>query len=443
MNILIVETVWMGGARYKLLDKLLLTAFSILPTLQARELAAITPKQHTVTVVNERYTPVDVNAVYDIVLINFVTSTAPRAYQIADHFQKKGIPVVLSGLHASALPDEAKQHADSVLLGRAEPSWLQLLKDAEQKKIQPFYQPLPYDSSVPIPPAQANLPGFVITGAIEATRGCPYQCDFCPETAIPGNARFYKRPVEDVIAEIKALPQKSFVFYDASLTIDPTYTKTLFQKMKGIHKRFFCNGNVDILARDPELVRLSKEAGCAGWLIGFESVSQNTLDAVGKKTNKITEYETAVRTIHTNKMIVIGCFIFGFDTDTPAVFDETLQVIKTLNIDVPDFSILTPSPGTPIYHQFEKEGRLLSKDWPHYNLKTVVFTPKQMTPEELQRGVQRMYQECYTLPVTIRRVVRSLRLGIYPFMVVLTRSMVSMMNNRRLFTQQPNAVKKD
>jgi radical SAM superfamily enzyme YgiQ (UPF0313 family) len=173
MNILIVETVWMGGARYKLLDKLLLTAFSILPTLQARELAAITPKHHTVTIVNERYTPVDLNAEYDIVLINFVTSTAPRAYQIADQFRKKGIPVILSGLHASALPEEAKQHADSVLLGRSEPTWLQLLKDVEQKKIQPYYQPLPYDSSVPIPPAQANLPGFVITGAIEATRGCP------------------------------------------------------------------------------------------------------------------------------------------------------------------------------------------------------------------------------------------------------------------------------
>jgi radical SAM superfamily enzyme YgiQ (UPF0313 family) len=272
----------------------------------------------------------------------------------------------------------------------------------------------------------------VITGAIEATRGCPYQCDFCPETATPGNARFYKRPVEDVIAEIKALPQKSFVFYDASLTIDPTYTKTLFQKMKGINKRFFCNGNVDVLARDPELVRLSKDAGCAGWLIGFESVSPNTLDAVGKKTNKITEYETAVRTIHNNKMIVIGCFIFGFDTDTPTVFDETLKVIKTLDIDVPDFSILTPSPGTPIYHQFEKEGRLLSKDWTRYNLKTVVFTPKQMTPEELLKGIHHLYIECYTPLAIIKRITRSLRWGIYPFFIVLARNMVAMMNNRRL-----------
>ena len=135
MNILIVETVWMGGARYKFLDKTLLTAFSILPTLQARELAAITPKQHTVSVVNERYSPIDYDTAYDVVLINYVTSTAPRAYDIADNFRKKGVPVVLSGFHASGLPEEAKQHADSVLIGRNEHGWLTILTGYRAEKI--------------------------------------------------------------------------------------------------------------------------------------------------------------------------------------------------------------------------------------------------------------------------------------------------------------------
>jgi len=238
MNILIVETVWMGGARYRFLDKTLLTAFSILPTLQARELAAITPKQHTVSVINERYSKIDFNVVYDVVLINFVTSTAPRAYTIADTFRQKGVPVVLSGFHASGLPDEAKQHADSVLIGRNEAGWLSVLQDIEQKKLQPVYHAPPYNDSLILPPTKITLPGFMMTGAIEATRGCPYHCEFCPESNIQGGSSFYKRPVSEVIAEIKTIPQKTLMFYDTSLTIDPLYTKELFREMKGLHKKW-------------------------------------------------------------------------------------------------------------------------------------------------------------------------------------------------------------
>jgi radical SAM superfamily enzyme YgiQ (UPF0313 family) len=433
MNILIVETVWMGGATYKFLDKTLLTAFSILPTLQAREIAAITPKNHTVTVINERYTPIDFHEKYDVVHINFVTSTAPRAYEIADTFRNNNVFVVLSGLHASGVPEEAKQHADSVLIGRPELAWLSALQDIEQHKVKSFYQAPTVEQPMRLPPTMISLPGFVVTGALEATRGCPYQCAFCPETHILGESHYYERPIDDVITEMKTIPQKTLMFYDNSLTIHPEYTKELFRKMKGMHKRFFCNGNVDVLARDPELVRLSKEAGCIAWLIGFESVSQQTLDAIGKKTNRADEYTQAVQNIHGYGMAVIGCFMFGFDTDTPAVFGETLKVIKKLDIDVADFSILTPFPGTPLFKQLEEQGRILTKDWKHYNLKTVVFAPQQMTPEQLLTGVQWMYSDFYTPFHTIQRVLRSLRDGLYTFFVVLSRNVIATMNSRRLF----------
>jgi radical SAM superfamily enzyme YgiQ (UPF0313 family) len=199
MNILIVETVWMGGAQYKFLEKTVLTAFSILPTLQARELAAVTPKQHMVSVINERYSKINYEKKYDVVLINFVTSTAPRAYTIADTFRKKGIPVVLGGFHASGLPEEAKQHADSVLIGRNEYGWLTVLQDIEQKHLQPFYHAPPYNTSVRLPASQVSLPGFMMTGALEATRGCPYHCEFCPETNIEGGATYYKRIYKRVV----------------------------------------------------------------------------------------------------------------------------------------------------------------------------------------------------------------------------------------------------
>ncbi len=442
MNILIVETVWMGGARYKFLEKTLLTTFSILPTLQARELAAITPKHHQVSIVNERYSQINFDAQYDVVLINYVTSTAPRAYTIADTFRNKGIPVVLSGFHASGVPTEAKQHADSVLIGRNERGWLTILQDLERKKLQPFYHAPPYESSQTLPPTNVQLPGFLMTGALEATRGCPYHCEFCPETNIQGGNSFYKRPIPEIIAEIQTIPQKTLMFYDTSLTIDPAYTKKLFQHMKGLKKKFFCNGNVDVLAHDTDLVRLSKEAGCIAWLIGFESLCQDTLDAVGKKTNKIQDYKQAILNIHSNHMAVIGDFMFGFDTDTPVVFKETLKEIQALHIDVADFSILTPFPGTPLFTQLDTEKRIRTKDWSQYNMGHVVFTPKQMTPEELIQGVRLVYAEFYRPMSSLKRIFQNLPRGLYPFFLVFMRNIIATFGARRLYASK-NQKKQD
>jgi radical SAM superfamily enzyme YgiQ (UPF0313 family) len=433
MNILIIENVWMGGAKYALFEKTLLTSFSILPTLNARQLAAITPKKHIVTVLTERYSKIDFEKNYDIVNINYTTSTTKRAYEIAKEFKKRGVTVVLSGFQASALPEEAKKYADSVLIGKGELNWLKLLDDFENNNLKPYYQPIKYDKSISIPPTNINLPGFVITGAIEATRGCPYKCEFCPESNIAGGSEFYTRPVDDVIKEIISIPQKTLMFYDTSLTINPKYTKELFYKMKGLNKNFFCNGNSNILANDEEFVKLSKDAGCVSWLIGFESFSQKTIDSVGKYTNKIEEYFKAVKNIHKNHMAVIGDFMFGFDTDTIDVFDDTLKMIKELNIDIADFCVLTPFPGTPIYNKLEREGRILTKDWSKYNLKTVVFKPKNLTPDELRQGIIKMYSEFYTPIYTLKRVLRSLNFGIYPFFMVLARNTISNMNRRILF----------
>ncbi len=376
----------------------------------------------------------DFDKPYDIVHINFTTSTTPRAYEIADKFRKKNIPVVLSGLHASAIPEEAKQHADSVLLGSGELNWLKLIEDFEKNELKPFYQPVAYNESTNIPPTNIELPGFVISNAIEATRGCPYCCEFCPEVNIDGGSQFYPRPIKEVIEEIKAIPKKTIMFYDASLTIDKEYTKQLFREMKGLGKRFFCNGNSDALANDIELVKLSKDAGCVSWLIGFESISQKTIDEIGKKTNNVADYFKAVENIHNYKMSVIGCFMFGFDTDKHTIFDETLDAIKKMKIDICDFCVLTPFPGTPIFNRLEKEKRILTKDWESYNLKTVVFQPKQMTPDEIHKGLQKMYSEFYSIPYTIRRITRGLRLGLYPFLLIMARNIVATMNSRKLFT---------
>jgi radical SAM superfamily enzyme YgiQ (UPF0313 family) len=432
MKILIVENVWMRDTGYDFFEKTYLTMFSALPTLYARHIAAITPEHHSVEIINERYKKIDFSQYYDVVHINFTTSNATRAYQIADSYRAKGIKVVLSGLHASALPEEAKQHADSVLLGNGELNWLDFLKDFELNNVKSFYDNVFYADKIKLPPTQIKLPGLVLSGAVEATRGCPYRCEFCRETNVSGGSKFYTRPVEDVVDEIKSLPQKAFTFYDASLTIDPIYTKKLFNNIKGIKKRFSCNGNVDILARDKELVRISREAGCASWLVGFESFNQLTLDDISKRTNIVGDYKKAVDNIHDNDMVVIGCFMFGFDTDGPDVFDETLSMVDDLGIDAADFLVLTPFPGTPLFEKLKKQNRILTFDWGKYNMKNVVFEPKNMSSKELLHGVRSLYKRYYSLNNSLSRSLHSLSFGMYPFFIVIERNFMGFLNKRKL-----------
>lgn len=406
-----------------------LTTFSILPTLYIRRLVAITPKKHQVIIRNERYNKVTITDEYDIVLIHFTTATSSVAYSIADQFRQKNTTVVLCGLHASALPKEAMAHADAVLLGRGECNWLTLLHDIEKQQCKKFYPPEPYESTAcHIPPTNVKLPGFVLMGAIEATRGCPYQCSFCPEGNTPNANNFYKRPIDEVIDEIKQIPQKIIMFYDTSLTIDPEYTKELFTQMKSIKKHFFCNGNINVLASDPSFVHLSKQAGCIGWLVGFETFQQESLNEIGKTTNKIKDYKKAVNLIHSEDMIVIGDFMFGFDTDTTNVFTTTLSMLKQLHIDVADFTILTPFPGTPLFTQLQKQGRILTTNWEEYTMFNPVFQPKQMTPEQLQQGVKLLYQQFYSPKHSLSRIIQNIPHGMYPFTAAATRNLLASFN---------------
>ncbi len=432
MKILIIENFWLNGRKLKLSEKLLLNTFSILPNLFARQLAAITPKKHLVKIIDERYSNINFDEKYDIVLINFNLSSITHAYELANNFKEKGIKVVLSGWYPSYNPKGALDHADSVLIGRNELNWLELLEDFEKGELKKFYGPKKYDPSLKIPPTNVEIPGLVITGAVEATRGCTFKCEFCPEANLPGSGEFYKRPIDEVIDEIKSISQKTVIFYDNSLTIDTNYTKELFKKMVGLKKRFFCNGNSNALANDNELVKISKKAGCVSWLIGFESVDQDTIDYIGKQSNKVQEYKKAVENIHKNKMAVIGSFMFGFDTDKKDIFEKTLKMIDELKIDVVDFCILTPIPGTPIFEKLEKEGRITTKDWSKYNMKNVVFKPKNITPEELIKGVKKLYEDYYSTPNTLKRIIRSLNLGIYPLFLVLVRNAIANMNSKRI-----------
>jgi radical SAM superfamily enzyme YgiQ (UPF0313 family) len=211
------------------------------------------------------------------------------------------------------------------------------------------------------------------------------------------------RPIKYVIEEIKSIKKNYLFFADSSLTINPGYSKTLFKEMKELNKKFDCCGNINTLAKDDEFLKLASEAGCNLIQVGFESISQESIDAVGKTTNKVVDYAKAVSKIKDHGIMVMGLFMFGFDSDTPDIFDRTLNAIYKMDIDRAYFFILTPFPGTSIFDRMYKEGRILTKNWSKYNIHNVVFQPKNMSIDELSTGTQRVVEEFHSISNSLRR----------------------------------------
>lgn len=389
-------------------------------------LAAVTPKNYSIEMVDEAVEKIDFDSDVDLVAMTTFTRSAPRVYEIADEFRKRGKKVVLGGWHASALPDEAKQHADSVVIGEGEDAFPQLLKDLERNELKAFYeQEKPVDlDSVPLLTRKERMlyKSSSFFQSIEISKGCPIGCNFCSISYRKFGNIHRTKSIENVIRELRIIPQKIIVFSDPSLTTNPNYTKQLFREMKGFNKIFVCEGNASVLGRDDELLRLAAEAGCVSWYVGFESVNQETINSIGKTTNKVENYKNVIKKVHDYGMSLEAALMFGFDTDKPDVFDNTLETIKNWEIDSVDFSTLTPYPGTPLFSQLEKEGRILTRDWEKYDSFHVVFKPKEMSPEELANGVQRMWEEFYTPLKTLKRSAKSIKLGLYPFITSCVRN---------------------
>lgn len=372
------------------------------PSSTLQQIAALTPSEHMVDIIDERYEAIRFDASYDLVGISSLTYNSLRGYEIADQYRQLGIPVVFGGYHASLLPDEAKQHADSVVIGEAELTWPQLLTDLKQKTLQPFYQSPRVVKAEEIPAARHDIGTYTFWEAIQVSRGCPTGCEFCAMNVVEGKV-FRGRPIDDVIEEMESISSKKIFFADASLTINPAYTKKLFKAMKNVQKKFHCFGNINILARDEEFLRLSQEAGVEKWYLGVESISQENIDQAGKGTNKVENYAKAIQNIKDYGMMVTGFFVFGLDFDTPDIFDATLQAMYDWGLDEASFSILTPYPGTRLFDRFEKENRITSYNWSRYEEGKVNFEPKNMSKEELLEGIRRIALEFYSIDNCIKR----------------------------------------
>ena len=377
------------------------------------QVAAITPKKHHVKILDETESIINFDKDYDLVGISCLTCNALRGYEIADKFRRRGVTVVLGGYHPTTMPQEAKHHADSIVIGEAELTWPKLLHDYENKKLKPFYQSTELIDPELIPPAIHPKRSFSFRPeSIQATRGCPVKCSFCSMEKIEGT-RFRGRPVKNVIKEIMSIKGKQLLFTDASLTINPRYSKSLFSEMVGLNKIFECWGNINVLGRDDELLKLASEAGCLRWFVGIESISQKVLDNIGKRTNKVSEYSSSVKKIKDHGMMITGLFMFGFDDDDLNVFDRTLYAMNELDFDTVSFSIVTPYPGTRLFEQYVEENRITSYDWSHYNEGNINFIPKNMNQEELLEGIKKISREYLSFSNSFKRCNKNNNLNLY------------------------------
>ena len=375
------------------------------PSLTLQQVAGITPREHSVELVDERYEDVDFDKHYDLIGISCLTYNSIRGYEISEQFRKKGVPVVFGGYHASLIPEEAKKHADSIVIGEAELTWPQLLKDYQNGNMKKIYRNDRVIKAEEIPPARHDIGSYTFWESIQVSRGCPTGCEFCAMNVVEGKV-FRGRPIENVIDEMKKIHAKRIFFADASLTINPKYAKKLFKAMIPLNKKFHCFGNINVLARDKEFIRLSQKAGVEKWYLGIESISQKNIDQAGKGTNKIENYHKAIQNIKDYGMMVTGFFVFGLDFDTPDIFDATLDAIYKWGLDEASFSILTPYPGTPLFKRFNKEGRIANNNWSLYEEGKVNFIPRNMTEEELLEGIQRIAMEFYSVKNNIKRAFK-------------------------------------
>jgi radical SAM superfamily enzyme YgiQ (UPF0313 family) len=377
------------------------------PSLSLAVVAATTPPRWETALCDEGFGPVDLDDGAEVVAITAMTAQAVRAYEIADAFRSRGKTVVMGGFHASNLPDEALDHVDAVVVGEAEGVWPKLLADLEAGQLQKVYRAEGLIDTAGIPIARRSIfdgKGYLLTNTIQTTRGCPYDCEFCSVTAFFGR-KYRKRPVDAVLAELAQMRKRgSYAFFvDDNIVVDRDYSLKLFRGMTGLRMKWLSHASLD-LAEDPELLRAMGESGCIGLFVGFETLDEEALRAMGKKTNKVSAYVDSARAFRDNGIGILGSFVLGWDGDGPDVFERTFRFCEEARLESAIFPILTPYPGTKVRERLLGQGRILSSDWQDYDMEHVNYRPKGMSVEELQEGYDRLCRQFYSFGSMWRRL---------------------------------------
>jgi radical SAM superfamily enzyme YgiQ (UPF0313 family) len=362
-----------------------------------------------VEILDEGVEEIDIDQVHaDLVGITATTGNARRAYELADRLRARSIPVVMGGPHVTLVPDDVQSHVDSVVVGYAEDTWPELLRDFVAGQMKPRYT-MSSDLSLanrPFPKRElVKRHGYITTHVFETQRSCIHACEFCVAPAAWGNKPFYK-PVEDVIADIEQHYDRRILFIDLNLINDHDYAARLFEALIPLEVDWF-GLTTTLLNRDKPLLELVARSGCSGLLMGFESISRDNQKIMKKGFNSPEEYRAITDELHRFEITLMACFTFGLDHDTTDVFMETARFAVEASIDLPRYAIVTPFPSTALFRRLEAEGRILTRNWDLYDAQHVVFQPKRMTPEQLYAGHEQAWKYTYSLPNMVRRFLGS------------------------------------
>ncbi len=376
----------------------------MMPQLALYILEGLTPPEYEVKTIEEEADYVDLEQECDLVGISCMTSNAPRAYELCHEFKKRGKTVILGGVHPTILPEEALQHADSVVVGEAEGVWETLLKDFRNNNLKrKYHDPIP-DLSKYVPKDFSKIikKRLFKLVPIMTTRGCPYNCDFCCVTNLFGK-KMRHVPIENVVRDIQESGAKNFMFLDDNIIGHPQYAKALFTAIKPLKIKWVGQASVSLLVRDSTLMQLAAESGCKALFFGIESVSEKQLKTMHKAIKEIEHLESALKRIKKMGILIHASMVFGFDNDTKEIFDETVQFLIKNKVSTVSFNVLTPYPGTKVYDDMIKENRLTTTNWRYYDHNTVVFKPKNMTPYELQMGKINARKKFYKISSVLKR----------------------------------------
>jgi radical SAM superfamily enzyme YgiQ (UPF0313 family) len=383
------------------------------PQLTMPLLAAYIPPHWRVTHTDEIVQRVRFDKPFSLVAITANTAAAPHAYRLAARYREQGIPVVIGGPHATLMPDEVAQHAEAVVAGEGELVWPLILNDCERDRLGGIYRSdrLPDLKGMP-PPRWDLIKGRVYgKGVSIATRGCPFDCDYCSIPAMYQRRMRY-RPVDEVTAEVRRMPGRALILWDDNIGCNREYAMELFDSIAPLGRWWTSQATLDVAFDEEFLIRAAR-SGCKALFVGLESISQESLNGANKKHNDVGTYREAVRRLHEHGIAIQAGTVFGFDHDDRSSFRRTVEYFREIAIDSATIGILVPYPNTPLFKRLDAEGRILTRDWSQYDGKRhVVFQPARMSPEELLMGSEWAARRFYSVGSIAERMWKS-RTGLW------------------------------